>query len=217
MTHPIHRHPNALMAGLMAAAHVPSRVAVGDCGGNDYISEAIMRATQCFPAAQTFSPAAPGPMQAPTNFYQPGTMVPGAPGAGPANQPGYGRPCGFGGLPMTCGKLPFRLSYVAGLAAAVAGGAASGLIAVTPKVPFKGLRLVIPGASNWRITSIQVGMTEYIGGGAVPGTFFQDLEVDSGRIDLDWSSPSLPINVNGTNISAGALDFNPGVAGILAN
>lgn len=214
MSHPLNR--SMMHPALIAAAMQPSRVAVGDCGG-DYVSEAIARASQCFPMAATYSSAMPG---APVYGAQYGQManVPGAPPPVPGAPPGQmGRACGWGGLPMTCGKLPFRLSYVAGLAAAVAAGTSSGATAVTPKIPFKGLRLVIPGAANWRITSVQVGLTEYIAGGAVPGTFFQDLEVESGRIDLDWASPSLPINVTGTNIAAAALDFNPGVAGILAN
>ena len=49
MHQPFSRH--AAHPALVAAARLPSRVSVGDCGGNDYLSESIMRATQCFPNA----------------------------------------------------------------------------------------------------------------------------------------------------------------------
>lgn len=115
----------------------------------------------------------------------------------------------------------FRETYLAGTFESVGGGAAVTL-KILPTVAMKAFKLYIPGGSNWQITSITVGLVEYLNGGSLDGAFvsggmFGDMNMDSGRLTTDWISPSMGIVIKAINIMGGPLDFNPTIIGIVPN
>jgi len=96
---------------------------------------------------------------------------------------------------------PLGIDSIANVAAA-----ASGPYAVSPQVPFKPLRLIVTGPTNWLITDIKVGKNSQLAGGSLTADAFGPGSFDS-SIDFDTCNLGAQVSVTVTNISGGPLRF----------
>lgn len=99
-------------------------------------------------------------------------------------------------------QYPVGIDSVANVAAA-----ASGNYSAAPQVPFKPVRFIVTGPTNWLITDIKIGKNSQSAASTAmtadafgPGSFQADL-------DFDTCNLGAQITVSVTNISAGPLRF----------